>query len=399
MEHGADVFVTHQPYARALCEELGLQLQHPTVSKAYLRGEEGLGRLPEGFSGLVPSRIGAVLRSPRLSLRGKMRLLCEPLVPAAKGRQDESVKAFFVRRYGHEAYRQMIEPLMKGLSGGDPEMLSMIAMLPHLREKEQRTGRLLGGMLRSRRLGQNPLASLSGGLGTLVDALSTALHSVDIHTEWRARSVKCYHSGYELKSEDGQVCRASKVIVTVPAFVGATILKTIDQGIAELLGKIKYGTAVVVHLGFPSSSLQRKLDATGYIARGSTGEGVMAVTWSSAKFSGRAPDGYVLVRAILGRKGTFNPLVTSDEKVIAIARDEMQEILGIRVPPVLTRVCRWAQSVPRYELGHPERCKEIEERLQKYPGLFLAGAAYHGAGIPRCIKDGQRAGEALINGA
>jgi oxygen-dependent protoporphyrinogen oxidase len=47
--------------------------------------------------------------------------------------------------------------------------------------------------------------------------------------------------------------------------------------------------------------------------------------------------------------------------------------------------------MPQYTLGHPERIGRIEAAVGALPGLFLAGNAYRGVGLPDCIASGERA--------
>jgi len=398
MEHGADVFVTRRPHARELCHRLGLAPQPSLLHKAYLRDADGLHPMPEGFTGLVPSRIGALIRSPLLSLRGKARLLMEPLVSRRRHEQEESIQSFFVRRFGREVYDQVIAPLVGGLSGGDPATLSLDAQLPHLRALEQRHGSLLWAMLGRSKSSGSALASLSGGLGALVDTLVAKLDVVDIRMSWPVRSVRRKESGYVVERRDGRISEADKVIVAAPAYAAAPMLALLDGQLSDLLGTIRYGAAIIVHLGFKASSVPRPLDASGYIALSGTGQEVVASTWSSAKFSGRAPADHVLLRIISGRKRSDATFAMDDSQLVATARSEIRETMGIEALPVLWRVHRWPHSVPRYVLGHRQRCAHIMERLQEYPGLHLAGAAYDGAGIPDCIKSGQNVAEAVIKG-
>jgi oxygen-dependent protoporphyrinogen oxidase len=41
---------------------------------------------------------------------------------------------------------------------------------------------------------------------------------------------------------------------------------------------------------------------------------------------------------------------------------------------------------------------EVDARLTEFPGLFLAGNAYQGIGIPDCIRMGRAAAEAIARG-
>ena len=97
MEHGPDVFLTRKPEAVQLCQSLGLSLQRTNDwnQGAYLRNGTRLYRIPEGMSGLVPGRIWPLISSPLLSLRGKLRVLAELVIPPGADKTDESVADFF----------------------------------------------------------------------------------------------------------------------------------------------------------------------------------------------------------------------------------------------------------------------------------------------------------------
>ena len=94
------------------------------------------------------------------------------------------------------------------------------------------------------------------------------------------------------------------------------------------------------------------------------------------------------MRVFIG--GAFSEdLAEQDEAtLIAIARQELREIMGITATPVLARAYRWTRSNPQYNVGHSELIGEIDALTAAHPGLYLAGAAYRGSGIPDCIQSG-----------
>jgi oxygen-dependent protoporphyrinogen oxidase len=102
----------------------------------------------------------------------------------------------------------------------------------------------------------------------------------------------------------------------------------------------------------------------------------------------------VLLRAFLGDAERL--LDESDTEVAELALDALRPILDITAHPHLARVHRWRDALPRYVVGHPARIAAIERRLAGLPGLFLAGAAYRGLGIPDCVRDGEAAAEAAV---
>ena len=126
------------------------------------------------------------------------------------------------------------------------------------------------------------------------------------------------------------------------------------------------------------------------------GSEVLACTWTSSKWEGRAPEGFVLLRVYVGRFGGRDSARVSAERLEAVAREEVR-VLGIDglCEPVLVRVDRWPHGMPQYVLGHPERLERIDAALQRHPGLALAGAAYRGVGIPDCIDSGERAARSV----
>jgi oxygen-dependent protoporphyrinogen oxidase len=113
----------------------------------------------------------------------------------------------------------------------------------------------------------------------------------------------------------------------------------------------------------------------------------MAATWVSAKWPHRAPADRVLVRAFLG--GARDPAILGqgDVEIAHAAFADLAQALEISGEPELTRVYRWPHATPQYLVGHLARVRDIDERLTRFPGLFLTGSAYRGTGIADCVAD------------
>ena len=86
----------------------------------------------------------------------------------------------------------------------------------------------------------------------------------------------------------------------------------------------------------------------------------------------------------------------SDDEMVAAARDEFRDLLGVTAAPGLTEVQRWPAAMPQYAVGHLDRVAKIEEAAAHIPDLFLAGAAYRGVGVPDCVHSGENAAEAAF---
>ena len=122
---------------------------------------------------------------------------------------------------------------------------------------------------------------------------------------------------------------------------------------------------------------------------------MIATSFGSNKFEGRAPDGKVLIRCFIGGALRRELVDLDDEKLIAIATEELQRTVGFRGKPDLTRVIRWRNCMPQYHLGHRDLVDRIEKLTANHQGLELAGNSYRGVGIPACIESGARAVERL----
>jgi oxygen-dependent protoporphyrinogen oxidase len=113
------------------------------------------------------------------------------------------------------------------------------------------------------------------------------------------------------------------------------------------------------------------------------------------KFSNRVPESRVMLRCFLGGSDDPQILEESDQAIVAIVREELRRIMGVTEEPAFTRMSRWPRSMAQYTVGHGRRLEEIEERAGRIPGLGLAGNAYHGIGIPDCVRMGKQAAEQI----
>lgn len=400
VEAGADSFLSRKPRGVGLCEELGaaerLCGRDPRHNRTFIRRHGQLHPIPEGLSGLVPTNLEALNSTPLLSPEGKARVAQEPHLPPAVDPGDESIAAFMSRRMGREVYEELVEPLMSGIYAGDGAQLSLAATFPQLRQIEQKYGSLLKGLTGSN--GQPgrypPFVSFSEGVGALVGILLSRLKRTTILSGLGVIGLERSAERYIAHLENGQSWSADAVIVATPAYVTARLVEPLDQTLAETHAAIPYASSVTVTLGYAAADLPQPLDGYGYVIPRVEGTEVLACTWSSSKWAGRAPDGFVQIRLYLGRYGGRNVLALSDEELVNMAQGEVAETMGITARPQLQCLYRWPNGMPQYTIGHLGRLDTIARRLVNQPGLFLAGAAYRGVGIPDCIASGETAADA-----
>ncbi len=397
IEGGPDSFIARKPATVELCRALGLQDEligtSPAEHSTYVLSKGRLHTFPDG---VVP-----FLKTGLISWPGKLRMAAEMLIPASHEEGDESLAGFVRRRMGAEALDKMVGPLLAGIYAADPAHLSLQSTFAMLPEMERKYGSVLRGYLVQKwrrrnakkaapRKSPSMFMTLKGGLQILVESLILHLGTADIRLNTRVLAVMPVGDHYEILLHDGSHLKADDVVFATPAHVTANMLQDLDPKLAEQLRNIRYVSTATVSLGFRRQDLKRPLDGYGFVVPHQEGRLITACTWSSAKFAGRAPEEYVLVRVFIG--GARNEQVAEQDEAILveIARNELRATMGIDAPPVISRAYRWQKGNPQYEVGHLARISEIERLAAHHPGLHLAGAAYRGAGVPDCVESGIR---------
>jgi oxygen-dependent protoporphyrinogen oxidase len=415
VEKSADNFITNVPWATELAGRLemaGDLLPTSETSRRALVVKDGaLYPIPEGFMVLAPKRIWPILTTPLLSPLGKARMMMEAIVPSRTSDADESLASFSRRRFGNEAYERLIQPLVGGIYTADPEKLSMRAALETYARMETEHGSLIAATLATRNQNKD-VSQGSGaryglfmapreGMSSLTDALAAKLPTNTIHRNTSASAVRREPNGKwrVTLAEVGQGIREEifdAVIVALPAPAAAQLLRAADDGLASELEKIPYAGTSIVVLGFPQQQIERLPDCFGLVVPLREQRTILAASISSQKYPGRAPRGQVLIRAFLGGacQPQYNEL--TDQQLITTARKELRDLIGAFGEPSLTEVVRWPSAMPQYHVGHVELVNGIRGRLAKLRGLFLAGNAYQGVGVPQCIRSGEDSARAAI---
>lgn len=426
IEGGPDTFLSYKPRGIGLCRELGLEDRlHGTnekIRRTYVMRHGKLYDLPEGLTGLIPSRFGPMIKTRLISPWGKLRMGLDYFIPPKSPNGDESLAQFVERRLGHEMYERMIEPLMSGIYAGDGAQLSLGATFPQLRQTELEHGGLVKGMLATKKKAHSSTTPQRGfaqnagakkwpafvtpetGLAEIVEALAARLKAVDVRLGTRVIEIRPSPQpdtsdsipSYTIRLEKGETFEAEAVILATPAYATAYLVVGLDPELAQALKGIPYASTVTVSVAYPLRDIPRPLNGYGYIIPRAEGRSILACTWTSTKFPHRAPEGYGLIRAFIGRAGDDDVLNRSDEELLRMVRDELYETLDITATPIVQRIFRWPQAMPQYTLGHLDRLAVIERRLAQQPGLFVAGNAYRGIGIPDCIASGEQAADQVI---
>jgi oxygen-dependent protoporphyrinogen oxidase len=413
IEGGADSFISEKPWALALCGRLGVEEAligtNDRSRRTFVVWRGRLHPLPDGFQLLAPTRLRPLVASRLFSWPGKLRMGLDLLLPRA-GDPDESLGAFVRRRLGREALERVAQPLVAGIYTADPDTLSLAATMPRFLELERRERSVILAMWRATRKAPALANGASGarwslfvtfadGMEELVQALARRLPPGAVRRGERVTEVTRHGSGWRVVTGGGAALSADAVVVATEAHQAARMLRYLDPSLAHLLEGIAYASSATVTLGYRRTDIPHALDGFGFVVPQVEGRPIIACTFSSVKYPGRAPAGHELLRVFLGGALNEGVLDAPDDRLVATARGQLGELLGITAEPLLVRVSRYTKAMPQYHVGHLARVEAIEQCLRHHEGLSLAGGAYRGVGIADCVHSAETAVEGLLGRA
>lgn len=411
VEAGPDSLISAKPWGVKLCERVGLGRRlistNPSRQNVLVVRDGRLAPLPEGFLLMAPTRLWPLIATPLFSWRGKLRMGAEYFVGRAGAGEDESLASFVTRRFGREALDRVVQPLIGGIYAADPENLSLAATMPQFLQMERACGSVMKGMLREQRERASRRSesgarwslflSLAGGMQELVDAIASRLPEgcVRTRTPIGRLSLNPSNRRWTIRSNGG-ASEVDGVVLATPAYASAALLHSTAPDVAAALDRIPYSSTATVSLGYRRSDIPRDLGGFGLIAPAVEKRKILACTFSSVKYAGRAPADRVLLRAFIG--GALQPELfdQDDASMEASVRGELEELLGIKAAPLLIRIHRHPRAMPQYPVGHVQSLREVDARLNDLPALRLAGNAYYGVGIADCVHSGEKAAEDVV---
>jgi oxygen-dependent protoporphyrinogen oxidase len=360
----------------------------------------------------LPSSPPALLRSGLLSWRAKLRLLREPFVrrPAVPD-DDETIASFGARRLGDEAARTLLSTFVIGVFAGAADQLAISAALPRLAAMERAHGSLFRAVMQGRARARATARKRDGRSDGAGAARARSLSFRDGISELPAALARALGPRFKgeralaLAPRDGGGWRvaaqaagssateheADAVVVATDAPAAATLLDPLVPE-ASALRAIETAPVAVCTLGFREVAqrpLNMDLDGYGFlVARGEAAK-MLGCQYESSTFPGRAPDGQVLLRCILGGLGAgFDPGVVDrpDAQVIEETVRDLNVVAGLGRQPDFARVWRHPAGIPQPRPGHLRLVAAIDAGLRRHPGLFLLGHAVRGVGVNESIR-------------
>lgn len=402
IERGPDSFLARKTSASRLAKEVGLEgdLVRNQTGQSYILNNDHLYPIPGGAIMGIPTKLAPFVTTSLFSPAGKLRAALDLVLPrGGNGEEDRSLGEFFRHRLGDEVVENLIEPLLSGVYAGNIDDLSLMSTFPQFYHVERKYRSLILGMRSStpkqpKAAGdkKSPSAFLTfkNGLQSLVEAIEKRLDPNCIRKNTAVEHIDKTEEGYALRLSDGSVIAADSIIMTTPAQATSQALS--DYSFIKLLEEMPTTSVATVGLGFSEAAIKQDISGTGFIVSRNANYSITACTWLHKKWPHTTPKGKALLRCFVGRAGEEEIVYQSDEDIIQAVIHDLNKIMKIEQKPKFYHITRWKQIRPQYVVGHQQRIAKLESEMHaQLPGIFLAGAPYHGAGLPDCMDQGEAA--------
>ena len=380
-EHAASSFLGGPGRgALALCNELGI-----AVDKASPKAKTRWIYL-DGKLHALPSSPVSLATTDLLTWRGKLDLLREPLRPRAVAGDDESVHAFAARRLGPEAARAFIAPFVTGVFAADSHDISLAAGFPKFAALEADGGLVRGMVKQMFRRSKEPktprgLYAPAGGVGRLAEAMAASL-GTRVRTKARVKTLGPVKDGVLVDGE-----RYDGAVLAIPAAVAVDLIADLPE-LAAKLRVFKRAPTAIVYLGMPEAAVPKAGNGFGFLVGAGEDVRVLGCVFETTVWPDRAPAGQTLLRCIFGGGRDPDAASLGDQELIALARRDLERVLGTTAEPTHASVIKWPRGIAQYAVGHKDLVRAAVAAARTHR-IALAGADYRGAGVNDLIADGE----------
>ena len=388
LEQGPNVLV-ERPDMKNLLLELGLhdRVRYPVVNPygqyVWYKGEPV--QVPQGIAGLI--------KSPLFSLSTKLLLPLRLAQPGLLKPQsdDLSVLDFFAPVIGEETARDLLDPVLKGIYGGDVAQLSARTIFPGLWDAAVKGLSLIGYMQQRPRGARPSIMVLEGGIRSVVDALVERTRG---RVEWLRGRVERIErvaaQGYRLVCADGASVDVDSCVVTPAGPSLAQMVKGLSGDLAAVLERQEYASLGVVHLSVPRSERLIK-DAFGVLFQAGMPNDLLGVMFNSQIFPHVAPPDRHILTAMVG--GAQSKSQDFDEAVLRERLpQQVRELLGVSSIEWLG-LTTWRNAIPQLKVGHYKVVAKLDETEAAHPGLVFAGVDRGGVGVTDRVRIAREAVE------
>jgi len=266
-----------------------------------------------------------------------------------------------LRFLGRSALNYLITPMLRGIYGASPELLTVRAVFPGL--CVPRGYSLFRHLIRSRstKTERGKMMAPVGGMGSLVRKLEERLRE---RLKDRLR----------VSTSIEELPRSGNVVLAVPTAMAAKLLSKQDSRLSQALSEVRSTPLVSVTVFLKKSQLKVIPRGVGVLVPEVENRRILGILFNSSSFEGRVKSqDWISCTVLLGGSGQPEMIEASDESLKQIIRDEFQSIFGLEGDLGLCLIWRRKSAVPQYGKHVLELWKIAESGWCSAPGNILFG--------------------------
>lgn len=332
----------------------------------------------------LPQSLKTVLGTPLISPFGKLRVLADLW---KKPRPEQMTLSEWVEyRFGPELL-PLVDAAVTGSFAGDYTKLCIDAVMPGVRRLEMEAGSVLRGLIKKKKSGGKKLSRLPAmlnfpaGMERLVKTLSSGR---DIAYNTLAQGLSPTPQGWQVQTNDGPLT-GTNLVVALPVNQGLQLLSPYKT---PPIASVPVAKIINVVLGFAGSA--KVPYGFGYLAPERENRFTLGAMFTSHMFPDRAPQGQVLIEALVGGRRHQERLLLSDEEIIKRVRADISQLLELPEPPLLAKVLRPEHGIPQLEMDHLRLLAWRTAMENEFLGLHICGFGWDGIGMNDMIKSAKK---------
>lgn len=396
-ECGPHGFLDNCPESQQLLQETGLSHECLKASLSeFVRYVCMDGKLR-----LIPQSPLKILAAPLISPLEKLRVAAEIFKKPLPG--EPTVAEWVEHRFG-KALLPYIDAVFTGTYAGDLERLVIDGVMPGVRKIEQEYGSVLRGLLKKMRAKKDPSApskkglpamtSFPTGMDRLAQRLIQNLDPHEILSDCPALNIARSTAGWEVSCPQGNIL-SRNLVLAVPVNTALSLLKGLDCP-PPPLAMLPEARILTIAMGFGDGiGLPQGF---GYLCPEREQRFCLGALFSSNMFPGRAPQGHVLLEALIGGRRHPERLELDDRTLIKEATQDLRQLLSLSEGPRYAKVLRPLGAIPQLEKGYPELLRWRNSTIRQEKGLHITGFGWEGIGLNDMIKSAFRVSEAIKRG-
>jgi len=232
-------------------------------------------------------------------------------------------------------------------------------------------------------------------MGLIIRSLKDFLDE-RMKTNAKVVSIDKKRDKYVIYISDGTSIESEALVLAIPAYEASKKVGFLDKNLSKTLDEIFYPAISVVCLGYKNDKIKHPLDGFGFLVPNRERRKILGTLWDSSIFPNRAPEGYVLLRNMIGGARMSDISLQDADKQIGIVMSALKDIMGINGEPDFTRIYIHEKGIPQYSLGHERRLEVIDKAVFRFKRLYITGNAYRGIGVNDCIENSFNLAERIV---